>query len=198
MYIDEDSAKQLDQVKKGKDRQFAMITKGSKIKRLIIFKRGSAQAQIMAAKKEGYKGDAYFGLATNSGGTILFQMARTDGFEQPPGKEVILKKAIEEETKMKLVINYHIVDQLPGTEAPADDADSAPGFDTNKAPDDVCRKVKSELIKMKGPIVQAIELDTQLKRPITTLIKEIQEAIKSTDADKATKSFSELKKMVKA
>lgn len=194
MYIDEDSAKQLDQVKKGKDRQFAMIAKGSKIKRLIVFKRGSAQAQILAAKKDGYKGEAYFGLATNSGGTILFQMARVDGFEQPPGKEVILKKAIEEETKMKLVINYHIVDRLPGAEEQADDEDSE--VDTKQAPDDVCKKVKSELIKLKEPIGQAIEMDTQLKRPITSLIKEIQKAIKTTDADKAAKSFSELRKMV--
>ena len=60
MYMDDSSIKQLDRLKKGKDQQFAMIAKGSTIKRLMIFKRGSAQAQIMAAKKEGYKGDAYF------------------------------------------------------------------------------------------------------------------------------------------
>lgn len=194
MYIDDDSAKQLDQVKKGKDRQFAMIAKGSTIKRLIVFKRGSAQAQILAAKKDGYKGDAYFGLATNSGGTILFQMARADGFDKPPGKEVILKKAIEQETKMKLVINYHIIDQLPGAEEQADDADTQ--IDTDQSPDDVCRKVKSELGKLKDPIGRAIEHDPKLKSPITTHIKDIQEAIKSTDADKAAKSFSELKKMI--
>ena len=95
---------------------------------------------------------------------------------------------------MKLVINYHIIDQLPGAEAASKEDDS--DVDTDKAPDDVCRKVKSELNKLKDPIGKAIEQDAQLKRPITSLVRDIQEALKATDADKAVKSFSELKKMV--
>ena len=49
---------------------------------------------------------------------------------------------------------------------------------------------------LKDPIGLAIKRDAQLKQPITSLVKEIQEAIKSTDAKKAVKSFGELKKMV--
>ena len=153
MYMDDDSIKQLERLKKGKDQQFAMIAKGSTIKRLMIFKRGSAQSQIQSAKKEGYKGDAYFGIATNAGGTVLFQMARADGFERTPGKEVHLKKAILEATKMKLVINYHIIDQLPGAEEESEDSD----LDQRAAPADVVKQVKNEMTKLKDPIGLAIK-----------------------------------------
>ncbi len=190
MYLDDDSKKQLDALKKGKDQNFAMLAKGSKINWLCIYKRGNASTLIQAAKKSGHKGKPYFGIATNAGGTILFQMARADGFDQTPGKEVHLKKAIEEATKKKYTINYHLIDKLPGAE------DTDADVDTNEAPDQVCNKVKKQLNKLKDPIASAIEGDAQLKRPLLTLVKDIQDAIKDTDAEKAVKSYGELKKMV--
>ena len=75
--ISEESKAMLeDHVKKGKARKFILITKGASIKTLIVFKKGPYGPKIMAAKKEGFKGEATCGVVTGKGGQRRVSIAR--------------------------------------------------------------------------------------------------------------------------
>lgn len=181
--IDENSKKLLEQVKKGKDLKFALITKGAKVKKLIIFKTGSATGQIQQANKDGYKGKAYWGEALCRGSTVAFQMTRADGFDRAPGKEKILKTFIFEETQLKIVPDYVIVDG---------DLDKS-GASKMEAE---LKAIASSLAKLKGSLGDAIAQDPTCRPAIMKHVADIQKAIKSKDADKAQKTFNTLKAML--
>lgn len=181
--IDEKSKKLLDQVKKGKDRKFVLIIKGASVKKLIIFKEGSFSGHIQNAKKEGYKGNAYWGEALCRGTTVAFQMTRADGFDRPPGKEKILKTFILEETQLKVMPAYVIVDGKPDK-------------DGEKKVDAQLKVISSSLTKLKGSLGAAIAQDPTSKQTIMKHVTDLQKAIKAKDADTAQKTFNELKAML--
>lgn len=178
--IDENSKKLLEQVKKGKDHKFVLIIKGSSVKKLVIFKKGSFSAQVQQVKKDGYKGNSYWGEALCRGSTVAFQMTRADGFDRPPGKEMLLKKFIVEESQLKIVPAYVIVDG---------DRDVA----GEREVDTQLKVITSSLKKLKGLFADAITQDPTSKQTIMKHIADIQKAIKAKDADTAQKTFNELK-----
>ncbi len=57
----------LEDVKKGKPRSFLLVCKGAKVKYLAVKKKPVKPAELMSAKKAGYKGDGYFGVITAKG-----------------------------------------------------------------------------------------------------------------------------------
>ncbi len=54
------------QVKKGKVRKFFLITKGSSIQSLGVFKKGQFGPKIMEAKKNGFKGEVSYGVVSGA------------------------------------------------------------------------------------------------------------------------------------
>ena len=112
MAVDTDTKKYLDEVKKGKQRRFVMICKGVKILSLIVYKKGPLESYKKQAKKEG-KGQFYHGVVEGKGVNISFKLARSDGFDDPPGKEVVLKDFLATEAEMKFKPSYEIVDEPP-------------------------------------------------------------------------------------
>ena len=66
-----------DHVKKGKVRKFVLICKGAAIQTLVVFKKGPYGTQLMAAKKAGFRGQAYCGVITGKGKKIVMQLPGT-------------------------------------------------------------------------------------------------------------------------
>ena len=60
--LDDETLEQLQQVRKGKPRKFVMLCKGVKIIGLVVFKKGTCDKQVKAAKKAVGTGIPYFGV----------------------------------------------------------------------------------------------------------------------------------------
>src|SRR5918996_4203875 len=112
MAVDADTKDFLEDVKKGKPRRFVMICKGAQIQSLILYKKGSIEKYKKQAKEAG-KGQFYHGVVDGKGAEICFKLLRGDGYEKPPGKDVILKEYLSSEADMKFKPSYAIVDALP-------------------------------------------------------------------------------------
>jgi hypothetical protein len=112
MPLDSDTKSYLEEVKKGKPRRFAMVTKGEKIVSLILYKKGSLERYKKEAKEEG-KGQFYHGVIDGKGQNISFKLCRADGFDEPPGSEVKLRQFLKDEAGMQFKPAYEIVDSLP-------------------------------------------------------------------------------------
>jgi hypothetical protein len=110
--IDEESKKALTEVKKGKARKFVIVKEGVQIDRLYVFKKGPYDKFVRAAKKDGVRGQAFWGVVRGDGLDIFFELSRTDGFDQVPGKDIRLKEFIKEEAGFKFDPVYRIVDTL--------------------------------------------------------------------------------------
>jgi hypothetical protein len=144
MAVDADTKKHLEDVKKGKPRRFVMICKGVKIVSLIVYKKGTVEKYKKQAKEEG-KGQFYHGVVDGKGVNISFKLLRNDGFDKPPGKEIILKDFLKTEADIPFKPVYEIVDSLPDI---PDDDDEIP-------------------LSQAGPIVQpAVEPEPASESPI--------------------------------
>lgn len=117
--IDDDSIEMLGDAKKGKARNFVMICKGVRILKLSVFKKGQVNAKVQAAKKEGFTGNSYWGVVTGKGNNLRFELSSEEGFDKPPGKELILKDFLKSKADFKCDPEYVIVKEL----APVDEDD---------------------------------------------------------------------------
>ena len=66
MTVDPDTLRCLDDVKKGKPRNFVMLCKGVKIVSLIVYKKGTEEKYKKEAKKDG-KGQFFAGVVAGKG-----------------------------------------------------------------------------------------------------------------------------------
>ncbi|MFT5301282.1 MAG: hypothetical protein ACI87E_000398 [Mariniblastus sp.] len=100
MAVDSDTKKYLDEVKKGKPRRFVMICKGVKILSLVVFKKGTVEKYKKQAKQEG-TGQFFHGVVDGKGQNISFKLLTSDGYDKPPGKDLILKDFLKTEAGMQ-------------------------------------------------------------------------------------------------
>jgi len=112
MPVDTDTKKFLEDVRKGKPRRFVIICKGIKIPSMFVYRKGTVESYKKKAKDEG-KGQFYHGVVTGKGENIVFNPRRDDGYEKPPGKELILKDFLKSEAGLKFKPVYEIVETLP-------------------------------------------------------------------------------------
>lgn len=110
--MSEDSIGYLEEVKKGKVRRFAMITKGADVVSLIVYKKGNVEKYKKEAKQSG-KGQFCFGVVDGKGVDIRFALARSDGFESEPVKSIKLKSFLDEAADIKCKPHFEIVDVPP-------------------------------------------------------------------------------------
>jgi hypothetical protein len=120
MAVDSETKKYLEEVKKGKARKFVMICRGVKILSLVVYKKGSLERFKKQAKEEG-KGKFYHGVVDGKGLNIHFKLRRSDGYEKPPSKELILKDYLLSEADMRFKPVYEIVNELPDVDASDED-----------------------------------------------------------------------------
>lgn len=125
MAVDSDTKKALDEVKKGKTRRFVMICKGVKILSLVVYKKGSLEKYKKEAKQEG-KGQFYHGIVEGKGVNVTFKLAAADGYDKPPGKELMLKDFLTSEAGVKFKPTYEIVAELPQVDLEDESSTDAP------------------------------------------------------------------------
>ena len=121
MAVDADTNKYLEEVKKGKPRRFVMICKGVNILSLVVYKKGTVEKYKKEAKQDG-KGQFYHGVVDGKGQNISFKLQTSDGYDKPPGKDLVLKEFLKSEAGMQFKPAYEIVEQLPEVNE-ADDLD---------------------------------------------------------------------------
>jgi hypothetical protein len=110
--LDEESLKCLEQAKKGKPRRFALICKGEKIVSLVLYKKGSLAKYKKQAKEQG-QGLFFHGVVDGKGANLSFKLARADGFEDAPTKDVKLKAHLNETSGGTFKPIFEIVDHVP-------------------------------------------------------------------------------------
>jgi len=116
MAVSDETKEQLGTVQTtGQPRRFVMISKGSKVTSLVVFKRGSLDTQKKKARDEG-KGDVSYGVVDGKGQDIKFKLLRSEGFKDAPTEVTALKKFLKEEAEFKCAPSYEIVDELPKVE----------------------------------------------------------------------------------
>ena len=117
MPLQPESIDVLEKVKRGTPARFVLITKGIKIVGLDVYRKGSIDSATRRARESG-SGEVSFGVVDGSGQNISFKLARADGFEKPPTKDLSLK-ALLAEVKLDSKPTIEIVDTLP--DVPMDD-----------------------------------------------------------------------------
>jgi hypothetical protein len=180
--IDDDSIKHLQDVKKGKARKFVMIKEGVQIDRLYVFKKGPFDRFVRKAKQDGVRGEAFWGVVRGDGNDIHFELSRTDGFENPPGKDIRLKEFLKEETQFKFEPDYVIVDELTAVdesdgEADADAADANETQDaaTAVATEDTGAKFIDLLKKILPHVKRALAKPTSVSAELQSRVREAQD-----------------------
>lgn len=108
--LDEDSLSAFDGAKKGQARKFVMVYRGSKISRLVVFKKGKTESKIAQAKK-GCSGDVCFGVIRGKGANLNFQVAIADGFDKSPATPTVLRKFLDEEADFKSQAMFEVVQE---------------------------------------------------------------------------------------
>ena len=152
---DADTIKFLDEVKKGKPRNFVMICKGVKIVSLIVYKKGTVEKFKKQAKEQG-KGQFYHGVVDGKGVDLAFKLSKSDGYEKPPGKELTLKDHLKTECGLKVKPRYEIVEELPAVDD-SDDVESQEEAVVTEEAIDVS-DVEARLKKL-GPAIKAFVVD---------------------------------------
>ncbi len=111
--MSEESLTFLEQVRKGKPRNFVMSMKGAKVRSLLVKKKRIKEAEKKEARGRGYQ--PLFGVVSGQGAKISFQIARSDGFDSDPsgGKTEKLKKFLKEQTGKAFKPTVELVDTPP-------------------------------------------------------------------------------------
>ncbi len=126
--LDEKSLKLLEKVKKaGKICRFVMLTKGTKITGMRLFRRGQAASLIQKLKQDGAKGSSAQGIVTGRGVKPCFQLAVADGFEQAPVRNLVLKEFLNAATGTTLKPTLEVVEILPDVPEDEDDEEEDEG-----------------------------------------------------------------------
>lgn len=123
--MNSESLKHLEDARKGKLRRFVIISKGVKILSMVVFKRGSISKYKKEAKKEA-KGKFFHGVISGKGKNIVFQLSSDDGYDKPPGKEIILKDFLSQKSGILFQPKYQIVTSLPLVDDQEEDQADAP------------------------------------------------------------------------
>jgi hypothetical protein len=181
MAIDQDTIKHLEDVKKGKPRHFVMICKGVKIVSLIIYKKGTVERYKKQAKEEG-TGLFFHGVIDGKGESIVFNLLRSDGYESPPGKDLILKDFLNTESGIRFKPVYRIVDVLPEVGVGDDDTanfevtyEAAGQSSELKAPPPVGAAAIGERLKTLAPhLKKAQALETSVSADLKQRASEVQ------------------------
>ncbi len=176
--IDAESQKHLQDVKKGKPRKWVMIKEGVQIDKLYVFKKGPYDRYVRAAKQDGVRGEAFWGIVRGDGLDIHFELSREDGFDSPPGKDIRLKEFLKEETKFKFEPDYVIVDSL----TPIDEVDEeekteeagAPETQEQKASEDQGAKFITLLKKILPHVKRALATPTSVSEELKGRVGEAQ------------------------
>lgn len=111
--MDADSLAFLEQVRKGKARNFLLSMKGNKVRSMLVKKKSIKEKDLKAARGGGYQ--PVFGVVEGTGAQITFHVARSDGFDEKTAdcKTEKLKKFLKEQTGKVFQPAFQLVNSPP-------------------------------------------------------------------------------------
>lgn len=103
----------LEQVRKGKARNFVMSVKGNKVRALLVKKKKVKERERKEMRGQGYQ--PVFGVVSGMGAKLTFSIARSDGFDEAPGRGKVekLKKFLTEQTGKPFKPTWEVVATPP-------------------------------------------------------------------------------------
>lgn len=208
--ISDDTKSMLeDHVKKGKARKFILITKGSSIKALIVFKKGPFGPKIIQAKKDGFRGEVTCGLITGKGVDLTFQLPgtpevseamRTEGnvTEDEPCKLAKMRAFLKDEADLKFKPDFAViktvndiarVSELDEDEEGETGTPDAPPPMTDQESQARAQKLTEALERLKPLVDQAANARPNRQGELHTTIERIRGEIQSGQWDQAKQSL---------
>jgi len=111
--MDDDSLAFLEQVRKGKSRNFVLSMKGNKVRSMLVKKKPIKDKDRKAARGEGYQ--PVYGVASGMGANVTFTLARSDGFDEKAAdcKTEKLKKFLNAQTGKVFKPAFELVETPP-------------------------------------------------------------------------------------
>jgi hypothetical protein len=104
------TVKSLEDARKGKPRNFLLICKGTNALYLAVDKRTIKQSSVNEARKAGHTGQPYFGTITGKGVDLVFNLAKSDGYDSEPIKPKELKDFLAEHADIVAKPTFNIVE----------------------------------------------------------------------------------------
>ncbi|MGC3967318.1 MAG: hypothetical protein QM775_08085 [Pirellulales bacterium] len=181
--LGENTAKFLEDAKKGKARSFLLVCKGPKVVFLSVKKKPVKKNELNDAKKDGFKGDAYFGVITGKGMDLVFNLSQADGYDKPPVKDVVLRDFLEEHADLKCKPTFQVVPESPAI--PFED-------------DDLQNPHVVRFMKLEVPIATFVENpanQAQIKT-LTSLVTETRLLLQGGEFVEAAKKIDTLEEML--
>lgn len=177
MPVSDETKDFLDEAKKGKARKFVMLTKGTSIISLVVYKKGAPSKFIKEAKESG-KGLPCFGTIEGRGMDLTFKLAMSDGFKDAPVKDVILKKFLEDEADFKCKPAFEIVETLPIV---LDESDP----------------LHARFLQLQPLVVKALDNSPGRAEEINTLFRQIGGYLDADQRDQGQVKLVELETLIK-
>jgi hypothetical protein len=210
MPVDSDTIGFLEDVKKGKPRHFVMICKGVQILSLIVYKKGTVERYKKQALEQGH-GQFYHGVVDGKGLDVCFKLLSTDGYDKPPGKELILKDFLRVQAGINFKPTYAIVSELPKIDdndeiegAPSASSAAAVVYEattsdtgTPKAPPADAAKFTERLKAVLPQLKQALAIDSPQAEQLKTLATKIQTLGKEQNYSEGLRLLDEAEKLAK-
>lgn len=128
MPLDKTSIDTLQKVRRGAPARFVLLTKGIRLLSLVVYRKGTLESAKKLAKEAG-TGEISFGVVTGQDANIVFQLARADGFEKVPTRDLTVKAHLAE-SNLDFKPTVVLVDVLPDV-AMDDEGGNTGGPNTN-------------------------------------------------------------------
>lgn len=190
--ISDESKTMLEEhVKKGKARKFVLISKGSQIKTLIVFKKGAFGPKLKAAKKAGFRGEVTCGIITGRGISLTLQLPgtaevseamKTEGnvYDEDPCKVAKLRAFLLDEAGLKVKPEFLVVRSIEDVATVSELDDEEEDAQAETAVEDlVDAALKAKLVealkKMTALIQQAVAANPQRREEILAPAARIKE-----------------------
>ena len=184
MAVDATTAKSLQDVRKGKPRRFLMLCKGAKIVSMFVYRKGSLESFKKQARAEA-TGKIFHGVVDGQGQDISFKLSRDDGYDKPPGRELILRDFLKTSANLKSKATYEIVDNLP--EVNEDDENEALPGAAVEAPSRESDSQSTPREKSPGKVDPA----ESFKQRLTELVGQVKQAAGTTQGKEAKLKVNE-------
>ena len=180
--MDNESLEFLEQIRKGKSRNFVMSVKGAKVRSLLVKKKKVKETEIKEARGGGFQ--PIYGVAEGQGNNITFYLALSDGFEKDPlgGKVAKLKEFLKDQTGKAFKPTIKLVSTPPPI--PFEE-------------EDLKNPLIASFVKLEPQIEQVIQQHPESADPVKQLSQEIRSLLRDDQKiDNAGPKIAELENLL--
>lgn len=199
--VDEELAAELGQAKK-KPRNFAIITKGTKVAKLIVSRKPIKDGELQKAKTAAKGNGIVKGVCSGDGGELVFQVVGED-----PGIRVAaFREFIQAATEMSVKLRFAVVGSLQEVDEGDDQAPAAPSGGTPPPapppppPTEISAEGKAILARLTAiaPTIQtAVTNHPQRRNDVLGAVANVKKQVQANNLDAAKDAVKQLGGLLK-